>query len=130
VVSYKQIFGNRTGVNMNQPSDEEAQRLMEELENSARKLGLYADNLAIGVPMGGPNLDDEERMVVVGQFTIGDIAWSDRVQNPQADETDMEFRKMAVDLEKDAFEAKRLEIERKLKEGKPIFGDDDNKPGI
>lgn len=112
---------------MDQPSDEEARKLMEELENAARRIGLYAENIAIGVPIGGPNIPEgEEQMVLVAQFTLGDIAFSDRVQNPQADETDMEFRKMAVDLEKDQFEAKRQEIERKLKEGKPIFGEDDD----
>lgn len=112
-----------------EPNEEDAQRLMEELENAARKLGLYAENLAIGVPSGGPYaslLGDGEKVVVVAQFTVGDIAWSDRVQNPQQEDADMEFRKMAVDLEKDAFEAKRAELERKLKEGKPIFGDEDD----
>lgn len=114
---------------MAQPSDEEAQRLIEDLENASRKLGLYADQIVVGVPSlpghvpGDP--DEEEKVVVVANFTIGDVAWSDRVQNPQADETDMEFRKMAVDLEKDQFEAKRAEIERRLKEGKPIFDEGD-----
>lgn len=56
----------------------------DQLEVATRKIGLYAQNLQIGAaadPLTGEPING----VILGSFLIGDLAYSDRVQNPQAE---------------------------------------------
>lgn len=98
----------------------------DELEAAGRKVGLYirdAGLTMIPMPHGAPDMEINPAMVV--NFTVGDQAWSDRIQNPEQDSTETEFRKMAVEMEKDKFEETRADLERRLREGKNILGGDE-----
>lgn len=93
------------------------------LESAARKVGLYIRD--VGLTMGPVHTDEgiQVQPVMVGNFTVGDQAWSARVQNPEQDTTETEFRKMAVEMEKDKFEETRAELERRMREGRDLLGD-------
>lgn len=98
---------------------------IEEVEDGARKVGLY---MREGGMTLGPDFETQSlQPVMVLNFSVGDVAWSDRVQNPAQDTTESEFKKMAVQMEKDKFEEMREEMERRLREGKGVFeeGEDD-----
>lgn len=94
---------------------------MEVVEDVARKMGLYVRDAGMTVmpdfASGGP------RKAFVANFTVGDVAWSDRVQNPAQDATESEFRQLAAQAEREKFEEMKAEMERKLAEGKGIFDD-------
>lgn len=100
----------------------------DELENAARKVGLYLRDAGLTMV---PNLHGDVAMepALIANFTVGDQAWSDRVQNPEQNSTEAEFRKMAVEMEKDKFEETRAELERRLREGKDLLGSDDDDDG-
>lgn len=97
------------------------------LEAAGRKVGLYIRDAGLSIlPMPA---DDGSMMfgpVMVANFNVGDQAWSDRVQNAEQYTTEAEFRKMAVQMEKDKFEETRAELERRMQEGEEILGTDDD----
>lgn len=90
----------------------------EGLEEAGRKVGLYVRDVSIAMAPSHPGADPAP--VMVANFTIGDVAWSDRIQNYDQYTTEGEFRKLAVQMDKEKFEEMRIEMERKLKEGNPL----------
>lgn len=76
-------------------------RVVEELE----KIGLYADG-EVHVEGHG------EHLALIGNFRIGDIAFSQRVQNPQQDAFDDQFRAIETDNLYDQADDIRNEFKR------------------
>lgn len=80
--------------------------LTEDLADELRKLGVYIDAARV-VP------DPEGRLILVLDGLIGDQAFSDRVQDPQADSIDDQFRRMQVEGDQASFAAAREEFVRR-----------------
>lgn len=101
-----------------------------ELTDSARKLGLYAEHVSVGVTGNVPpdsikdieslkkvvEGDDGEVLVMV-TFAIGDVAYSKRIQDPEQDEIDDQVRTMLPD----PAEELREKIRKAREEGRDIF---------
>lgn len=96
------------------------------LESAARKVGLYIRDAGLTMVPTPTDTGMEMRPVMIGNFSVGDQAWSDRVQNPEQDSTETEFRKMAVETEKEKFEETRAELERRMREGKDLLGGEED----
>lgn len=87
------------------PKDEELYRhLAEQLEEGARKIGLYVRDFGVGT--ANP-LDPDAPPVAVASFLIGDIALSDRIQDPEKENINKEVHRMGTQLEVEEFEALR-----------------------
>lgn len=104
---------------------------VDDVETAGRRVGLYVRDIGLSMApdfgrddMGAPKVGFQPAMVA--NFTVGDAAWSDRVQNAEQYTTEAEFRKMAVQTEREKFEETKAELERRLREGKDILGGDDD----
>lgn len=82
-------------------------KTMESLEQAARKIGLYVESAGTGVVPG----QDVNLLVVT--FTLGEVAFSDRVQNPDKDAAESEFRTMAVQTEEEIFNQLQEDLRKK-----------------
>lgn len=82
----------------------------EVLAEGARKVGLYVEDM--GVVMSPPGSFDEPTPVMVCNFNIGDQAFSARVQDPDQDQMETEFKKLARQAETDNFEQLRERLAR------------------
>ena len=71
--------------------EEKFESLVDKLADDSRKIGLYVNGVALNVDED--DTPDKMHMLVM-QFVIGDVAFSDRVQDPEADEFDLEFKKI------------------------------------
>lgn len=120
---------------------EKLSAVMKDLEDQARKLGLYIEHAAIASsdPEGAMEsledadklrellASDEDEVYLMATFAIGDVAWSKRVQDPEQDKIDDQFRVIAPD----PVEELREKMRRAAAEGKSILdidlegGDDD-----
>lgn len=81
-----------------------------EMEDAARKLGLYLQDHQLAMDPRDPT-----KMIIIGQFLIGDVAWSDRVQNPQVDAETDQIKTMESDLAKQEFVELRERLERRAR---------------
>lgn len=76
-------------------SEEQADALVKAVLDEIEKLGLYIRHAHMGVtepdPFGNPTL------VIYGIFSLGKIAFTERVQNPEQDEFDDTFRQIESD---------------------------------
>lgn len=89
-----------------------------QIEDEARKLGLYLEQAAaMEVAPGVPAL--------IARFTIGDVAWSPRVQDPDNDDVDRRFGEVAAQLKDDEFLDIRSRMQRNLAAGLDALDDDD-----
>lgn len=88
------------------------------LEPELRRVGVYVDNTNIvEFPDGTP--------VLVIDAYLGNVAFSKRVQDPEQHDFDREFKKMTFGTVADDFLDARGDLERRIAEGKPILGGDD-----
>jgi hypothetical protein len=87
-----------------------AQLVTGHLEPGLRKIGLYLDNTEMR------RLPDGTVAVAVDTL-MGDLAFSDRVQNPERHGIDAEFRQLRREMEKDTFEQRK----QQLLEGKGLW---------
>lgn len=98
----------------------------EGLAERAKKLGLYAEGPAqitmVPTPFG-------PRPALVQQFQIGRIAFTDRVQDPDTDKFNDDFRTIEVQAQDDAFLDERARIQARLDAGLDPYGDDDEEDG-
>ena len=89
-------------------------------EDKMRLLGLYIEGepqiaMIPGHPgMGGP------RVGLACNFTVGRVAFSDRVQNPEQEDFNTEARKMEVTIKDDMFLDERERIRQGLEAGKSM----------
>lgn len=98
--------------------EEHVEAAVAQLDDELRKLGLYVEHSELYTLADG-------RIMLVCEATIGDIAFSTRVQDPEQHHFDQQFRTFEVDESHSSFEATREDLRRRLAEGKPIFGDDE-----
>lgn len=83
---------------------------MEKLEETSRKMGLYPEQAhAMKMP--------DDSFVFVVEFLLGDVAFSDRVQNPQKYSTDTMVNTMEKNLLGDTFLEERAKIQKRLAAG-------------
>jgi hypothetical protein len=117
--------------------DEATQELLreltEKLTDSTRKIGLYLEHVGV-VARGDPqhssmtfhekdfrtHVEDGD-LLMVGMFTVGDVAWEKRTLDPEQDEIDEKARGL---LPSEADEL-RDRIQRRLAEGLDPFADED-----
>lgn len=91
-------------------SDERIPQALEQLEKIARGLGLYVDQVNLGV------VGDRELIAV--EFLIGDLAFSDVVQNPMQEDVDQAVALMSAQMHADEGLELRARIQRALDEGR------------
>lgn len=73
------------------------EQLVGNVTAEAQKIGLYlTGEIQIAQQTNAYN---EVANIVICTYTIGDVAWSERVQNPGEDAIESEVRKMAVEIE-------------------------------
>lgn len=73
------------------------EQLVGAVNESAQKIGLYVTG-EVQVAQQ-TNAFNETTNVIIVTYTIGDVAWSDRVQNPGEDAIEGEVRKLAIEIE-------------------------------
>lgn len=88
-----------------------------ELEDAARQLGLYLSEAGV--------LEGEGRQAIVATFSIGQVAWSDRIQHPENYTTEKELAVMEAGIQKDDFLDVRQQIAEKLARGEDPFAEDE-----
>lgn len=90
----------------NDPNEEYYEKLapvIEKLQEEARKIGLYVSAAFLQPdPMTIPGEKTEPRIIVT--FAVGDVAFSDRVQNPEQDEVEDQFRGIEHGMVRDQVE--------------------------
>jgi hypothetical protein len=89
----------------------------EALDDLARQLGMYVEHYN-----WIPTPDGQEALVV--DFVLGDIAFSDRIQNPQKYSTDDAIRRIAKQLEADTFLDERTRLKEVLAQGGDVLEGD------
>lgn len=96
--------------------EEQIRSVMLQLGESARSCGLYLESAAAHV--AGP--DEAPRpILIVGQFAVGDLAFTDRVLDPPSEEDKKVVRTMEVDHQLDEFN----ETRRRLMTGEGPLGE-------
>lgn len=97
-----------------------------DIESACRKIGLYVMDVGLAPnPHQGHSMDPLPPVMVVN-FTIGDIAFSDRVQNPVEGRMDAEFKTIENQMAKQNFEELRDKLAKALEEGRdPLETDDE-----
>ena len=97
-----------------------------ELEDVARPLGLYAAaHMIVPATIGHPAGGGGPVPALSVQFDIGEVAFSDRVQNPDAAAVNQTFREIEADAAVDDYLDTRARIERNLAAGRDAFDDGD-----
>lgn len=77
-------------------TEEQLGGLIERFENETRKIGLYLKHAGLHVDPSSPDEPSERqdpKLVMI--FGIGSVAFSSRVQDPEQDEINDEFRRIA-----------------------------------
>lgn len=92
------------------------EQVAEAISTSLRSVGLHAVNVQFGHNDGDP-----DNKFIVGSFLIGDLALSDRVQNPAAEGDKDEFTEISQTLLDDRIE----EIRRSVQEANEQEDNDD-----
>jgi hypothetical protein len=100
---------------MTEPEPLEAK--IPEIEDVARQLGLYMAEAGV--------LEAENHRVLLATFTIGNVAWSERVQHPEQYTTEKELAVMEAGIQKDEFLDVRTQIAERIARGEDPFADDD-----
>ncbi len=90
-------------------------------DDELRQIGLYVDDMSV-VAIDGP---DGPEVALAVTAEIGDVAFSKRVQDPEQDDVDDEFRQMQVSMANDEFLDNRDKIQKAIKEGRDPLDLDD-----
>lgn len=69
---------------------EQVTALVEEVLEKIKKLGMYCKGSHVAVEEDG--FDDEPNLLIHAIFTFGKVAFTPRVQNPEQDAVDDEFK--------------------------------------
>jgi len=93
--------------------EEKFEALVDKFADESRKIGLYVNGVALNVDED--DIPDKKHMLVM-QFVIGDVAFSDRIQDPEADEFDLEFKKIEKGTIIDQMQNIREQYEKREKE--------------
>lgn len=102
----------------------ELNQKVDSLEEVARKCGVYLEDASVillPTPMG-------PRQAIVANFTVGDVAFARRVQDPEQDQIDKAFQQMTHTLGMDEFLETREQMKKNVAEGRnPLSKRDDDK---
>ncbi len=90
-----------------------------DIDDIARNLGLYINETNLVVV----GMQDGPKAAMVLDMTIGDVAFSPRVQNPEEFDIDKSFAEMQVSMMDDEFLDSRVRIQRNIKEGRDPLDD-------
>jgi hypothetical protein len=119
------------------------QAKQEEMELALRSIGVYVESACWHDPLGearamveqsGEMTEEqiEERFggkkayVLAVECFVGDVAFSDRVQNPDQFSVDDEFKAIAREFGDQAFKDAQAKIQQAIAEGRdPFAGEDD-----
>lgn len=98
-------------------SQQEFEDMANEVTDRLRKMGLYVDEVAMGEAQefGSPFL--------IAVATVGDLAFSDRVLNPEQERFNDEFRNIQVEENSASFDAMRERMKRNIEEGRDPLDD-------
>lgn len=92
----------------------------DELEAVARKLGLYLNSAAI-VPLP----PDGTKVGLIADFLIGDVAFTQRIQDPEQEQIDRMFYDMTSGIGNDDFLDKQAQVKKNVAEGRHPFDNGD-----
>jgi hypothetical protein len=87
---------------------------VERLGTGSQRCGLHLSSARVALPEDAPG-----PALVIADFAVGDLAFTDRVLNPSGEEDNKAVRKMQVDLDLDEW----LEARRRLEN---LGGPDDD----
>lgn len=87
---------------------------VEALEDVLAKIGLHQDTWHLGLP------SPEGKPTIMVNYLIGDIAFSDRVQNPQKVTDDRVVESMDSSFKKEEFDNRVAEIKKLLKDNDDV----------
>lgn len=92
----------------------------------AAAVAAFDDDLAgIGLHSVNVSFLDGEQQAALISCLVGALAFTPRVQNPAQHATDRDFRELATHIDRSGFDDTRAELERRIREGLPLFGDDE-----
>lgn len=97
-----------------EPTEEEyarAREAAEEMGKIAQKLGLYQQDYTLGTATGS---DGELRLIIISTMTAGEIAFTDRILNPEESDINDEFVNMKTELERQEFDEYRETLRRRV----------------
>ena len=83
--------------------EEKLRPLLEKFTDGARRLGLYTEGISVHVD-ANPDPGSPPKHKLVAQFSLGDQAFSKRVQDPETDQMNHEFRKIEGQSVRDQWE--------------------------
>lgn len=99
---------------------ERLQELTDELEENLKRIGCYVLSTGLQVPMDEEgNLTGEPFLVIT--CSIGNVAWSPRVQDPEQDKVDDEIRGIESGQTEEDFEAIREQYRQMRERGDDPF---------
>lgn len=116
--------------------DAEFSKIVEDLGKRMEKIGLYMRDVMLATSEMDEEMSSkmgdsaavkamiesgEAKFAIMAVFTIGDLAFSDRIQHPELYKEETEFRKI---MPSEA-ELKAEFIRNRIKQGKPLFAADD-----
>lgn len=85
----------------------------DELNAAAQKVGLYMQGYKLG---GVMDTEGQHRLVIIADFVPGEVAWSTKVQDPEAARVDEEFRTIETVAGKDEYADYRAELAEDFEE--------------
>lgn len=102
----------------NGPSEEQMRDLHENLDAATRKIGLHLQSLEVAGTPDDDHLPEQlkGKLIATGLFMVGDLAFSDEVQNPEAAKMKEEFRDIVPNIN-DTFLDIREQLKREAEEG-------------
>ncbi len=133
---YNRLTNLGGNIDIFNPDDHDAlAKLTEEVGTRGEQLGLYLRDVSVATsdvdaarqgatdPASVAELikSGEAKFVLVATYTIGDLAFSKRVQDPAQDEIDQTVRSMLPDPATEL----REKLAKRIAEGKSIFDDGD-----
>lgn len=94
------------------------EQIIDVLEPELRRLGVYIDHSNIA-----SEEETGDKPMLVIDASVGSVAFSRRVQDPEQFDFDREFKKMTFGAIADDFLDTRAQFEARLAEGRPLLGD-------
>lgn len=96
------------------------------LATGAEKFGLYNQGMQLGAAVD-PVTGENAQLMIVATFTIGDIAFSDRVQRPDQEAVNNDLAGIETDLVREAIEADEIR-QRLLERREGLTGETSETP--
>lgn len=92
-----------------------------EIESALRKIGIYVTDIGLAPHPQQRHAQEQLDPVFVINTTIGDVAFSDRVQNPVEGRMEVEFKKIENQMSRQQFEDLQERMRKAIEEGKDPF---------